>query len=194
MSFEVEIKFRMGHLGHTNLIRELKEMGARDGGKSIQIDAYLSHPARDFAQTNEALRIRRIGDENRITYKGPRRPGPAKTREEIEVALAEGEDAYGRILLLFTNLGFQPVAAIRKTRRSYHLTYQGREVEVSLDVADDLGDFTEVEVIAASEADLRPAQTAVVELAHELGLTEIEPRSYLRMFLESQGKAVPSGE
>ena len=68
-------------------------------------DIYLNHPARDFAETNEAFRIRRISDENRITYKGPRRSGPTKTREEIEIPFASGPDRFQQLLRLLENLG-----------------------------------------------------------------------------------------
>ena len=79
----------------------------RDAGPAIdQEDIYLSHPSRDFRVTNEALRIRRIGDENRITYKGPRLSGPTKTREEIEISLDHGQVAFEQLLRLLENLGF----------------------------------------------------------------------------------------
>src|SRR3954449_1270660 len=84
MSFEVEIKFRTD--GHDDMARRLAEMGGKPAAVSDQEDVYLSHPARDFAQTGEALRLRSEGSSNRITYKGPRQGGPTKTREEIEIA------------------------------------------------------------------------------------------------------------
>ena len=55
-----------------------------------------------------------------------------------------------------------------------------------LDRADGLGDFAEIETLAATESDLPAAQAAVLALANELGLTEVEPRSYLRMSLEAR--------
>src|SRR5579883_1372511 len=80
MSFEVEVKYRSAD--HDQLRRLLLELGAREDAPVDQEDVYLRHPSRDFAQTHEALRLRHIGAENRITYKGPRFPGPTKTREE----------------------------------------------------------------------------------------------------------------
>src|SRR5271157_4632222 len=137
MSFEVEVKYRA--VDHDHLVQRLVQMGAVAGEAVDHEDTYLNHPARDFAQTGEAFRIRRLGQENRITYKGPRRSGPTKTREEIEIAVAEG-----------------------------------------------LGPFAEIEALASGEADLPAAQQAVLTLAGTLGLTEVEPRSYLRMVLENQ--------
>lgn len=182
MGYEVEMKFRTP--GHFGLAERLRDLGAVPDGEITQEDAYLGHPSRDFAQTNEALRLRRIGDENRITYKGPRLGGPTKTREEIELAFDEGEPAFAQLHRLFTNLGFRPVATVKKRRRLFHLEHGGRPIEVVLDHVEGLGDFAEVEALAASDADLPAAQAAVLDLAQKLGLAEPEPRSYLRMLLE----------
>ena len=184
MSYEVEIKFRSAD--HDLLRRRLAGRGAVEETPVVQVDTYLNHPSRDFARTNEAFRLRRIGAENRITYKGPKLEGPTKTREEIELSLAEGEDAFDQLRRLFENLGFRPVATIRKERTTFHLSDPPLRIEVALDRAEGLGDFAEIEIIAPSEAELPAAQGAVMALAGELGLTEVEPRSYLRMALEAR--------
>src|SRR5262245_429265 len=137
MGFEVEVKYRT--TGHAELAHKLVALGAVAGPEVKQADAYLNHPVRDFAQTNEAFRIRRVGESNYITFKGPRREGPTKTREEIEVPFADGPSAFEQLERLFTNLSFRPVAVIRKTRRPFHLTFQGHDIEVVLDVAEGLG-------------------------------------------------------
>jgi adenylate cyclase class 2 len=183
MGYEVEVKYRS--VDHTQLEQRLTALGASPAPSICQIDLYLDHPSRDFAATNEALRIRSIGEENRITYKGPRRPGPTKTRREIEIRFADGDDAAAQLFDLFKLLGFRPVATIRKTRTSFQLQRAGRSLEVALDQAEGLGDFAEIETLVASEPDLAAAQSAVLALAAELGLTEIEPRSYLRMALSA---------
>jgi adenylate cyclase, class 2 len=182
MGYEVEVKYRS--VDHGVLEKRLAELGARPRGSVMQVDTYLAHPARDFAVTNEAFRVRSIGDENRITYKGPRKPGPTKTREEIEIRFGDGSQAAGQLLRLFELLGFQPVATIRKERVMFDLTRAGHKLEIALDRAERLGDFAEIETLAPSESDLPAAQSAVLALAAELGLTEVEPRSYLRMALE----------
>ena len=184
MGYEVEVKYRL--VDHGELERRLTELGADREPEISQEDIYLSHPSRDFAASNEALRIRRIGAENRITYKGPRLTGPTKTREEIEIAVASGDVAFNQLLRLFENLGFRPVATIRKSRTPFHLNRQGRAVEIVLDRAAGLGNFAEIETLAETESELPAAQAAVLALADELGLTEVEPRSYLRMSLESR--------
>ncbi len=187
MSFEVEVKYRA--VNHDHLVQRLAMLGAVPGEAVAHEDIYLSHPARDFARTGEALRIRRLGQENRITYKGPRRSGPTKIREEIEIPVAAGIDDFRRLLRLLENLGFRPVATVRKQRESFHLTFHEHELEIALDTAEGLGPFAEIEALASGDADLPAAQQAVLVLAGALGLTEVEPRSYLRMVLENQAAA-----
>ncbi len=189
MGFEVELKYRS--VDHGVLAERLAALGAIPSGSALQVDTYLSHPARDFAATNEAFRVRSMGNENRITYKGPRRAGTTKTREEIEIRFADGEQTTGQLLHLFELLGFRPAATIRKERTSFRLNRAGHTLEVALDSTQGLGAFAEIEALAASELDLPAAQAAVLSLAAELALTDVEPRSYLRMILESKSGTVP---
>ncbi len=182
MSYEVEVKYRCAN--HDELAARLHGIGATAGQAVDQEDLYLNHPARDFAQTNEAFRIRQVGDGNRLTYKGPKHAGPTKTRREIEIAFADGRRTFEQMVELFESLGFRPVATIRKRRETFHLAFQEHNIEIALDVAEGLGTFAEIETIAAGSADLPAAQNAVLALARSLGLSQVEPRSYLRLALE----------
>ena len=190
MSYEVEIKFRTDAEKHEDLVRQLSELGGKLSSTVDQEDIYLSHPARDFAVTGEALRLRREGTTNRVTYKGPRQGGSTKTREEIEVEFEEGPEAHGEVRKLWERLGFQPIAVLSKRRKSFRLDESGQEpsLVVVLDVAEDLGEFVEVEAIVEHATDLPSAQAAVHRLATSLGLDEVEPRSYLRMSLERKSE------
>jgi adenylate cyclase class 2 len=192
MGYEVEMKFQTRDR-HAELARRLAETGAVAGPVQDQEDIYLSHPARDFAQTGEALRLRREDSSNRLTYKGPRHAGPTKTREEVEIAFDSGADAQERMRRLWEALGFVPVAVLHKRRQPFHLVHRGRAIEVVLDVAADLGSFAEIEALATDIADLPAAQAAVLDLGAALGLTEVEPRSYLRMALERRGQSAETG-
>src|SRR5207253_9991521 len=58
-----------------------------------EADHYFNAPDRDFGKTDEAFRLRRVGEQNRITYKGAKQGGPAKTRTEIEIGLEPGKHA-----------------------------------------------------------------------------------------------------
>jgi adenylate cyclase class 2 len=187
MSYEVEVKYR--DVDHADLARRLQARGAKASPPQDQEDVYLSHPCRDFARTNEALRLRRIGPENRITYKGPRLEGPTKTRPEIEIPFEGGPEAFEQLARLFENLGFGRVASVRKRRESFHLTVRERPIEVVLDEAESLGTFAEVEAFANDDSEVPAARELVLAVAEELGLTMVEPRSYLRMVLEKQARA-----
>jgi adenylate cyclase, class 2 len=183
MGYEVEVKFRVAD--HADLERRLADRGIVPEGTVEHRDAYLAHPSRDFAQTGEAFRIRGEGASNRITYKGPKLGGPTKTREEIEIEFAEGVEAREQLTRTFELLGFRAVAVVRKRRSEYHLEHEGRPMVVALDLAEGVGTFAEVETLVEAESDLPEGQKAVLDLAGELGLSEVESRSYLRMVLDA---------
>jgi adenylate cyclase class 2 len=181
---EVELKFRV-HAGD-ELARTLKRMGALEKGVVEQVDEYFAHPNRNFAETDEALRVRRVGQRNLVTYKGPKIDAMTKTRREIELPLASGNEAADDFRELLTALGFRPVATVRKTRVPYELTRGSRAIEIALDQVDDLGMFAEIET-AAPESELDTARQVITSLAGELGLDTGERRSYLELLLERRG-------
>lgn len=175
---EVELKFPLDDA--LSLRERLASVGAVANGVVVQSDAYYNHPARDFAATDEALRIRTVGDESFVTYKGPKQGGSAKTRFELELPLAP-QSAEGWVEVL-TRLGFRAVATVRKRRELFGLEREGRAFELTIDEVAGLGAFAEVETLA-EEASRVAAEHAVLALAAELGLTEAEPRSYLELLL-----------
>jgi adenylate cyclase class 2 len=186
-SFEVELKFRVADF--ENLLGRIQSFGAKAHPSVEQEDGYLSHPSRDFAKTGEAFRVRREGERNRITYKGPKLPGPTKTREEVEVGFADGMTNLAKVRQILGALGFMPVATVRKIRREYECVVDGRLIHVALDQVESLGSFAEVETLASGSEDLPGAQATIQRFAAQLGLSEVEPRSYLRMLLESAENA-----
>ncbi len=137
---------------------------------------------RDFSESDEVLRIRRTGEQNRVTYKGPKIDRLTKTRREIEVGLAPGDGAARDFKELLQQLGFRPVAEVRKRRRTWLLAWQGYEVEAALDDVDEVGTFVELEIIA-DEAGVDAARASLATLAAELPLTGSERRSYLELLL-----------
>ena len=58
--------------------------------------------------------LRRVGENNRITYKGPKQGGPTKTRTELEIGLEAGTAAAETFCQLVQALGYRPVAVVRK--------------------------------------------------------------------------------
>jgi adenylate cyclase class 2 len=180
MHYEVEQKFPVADLCATE--RRLVELGARLDDAIRQSDGYLAHPARDFRRTDEALRIRRVGNDCYVTYKGPKIDKTTKTRREIELPLAGGVEGARQFRELLLALGFTPVADVNKTRRTAHLMYQGRRVEVALDEVDGLGVFVELE-LSADDDELEAAKDKLHALATELSLRNPERRSYLHLLL-----------
>ncbi len=183
MKYEVEQKFRVGDFG--SIEAAVTARGGQFTAPQRQVDRYFNHPARDFSQTDEALRVRSVGEENCITYKGPKIDATTKTRREIETAIASGEAPAGQFAQMFAELGFTETATVQKQRRSAQLQQAGFEIEVTLDVVDQVGNFVELET-AANDDNLDAARAALTNVAAELGLREVERRSYLELLLEFQ--------
>lgn len=184
MRYEVEQKYRVSD-GQA-LRAELAALGGDLGRARQEIDCYYNHPARDFAATDEALRIRTVEGVGRITYKGPKIDATTKTRREIEVPLAE--QTAGTWDEVLQALGFRPVAEVRKQRRKAWVPWEGQRVEVSLDEVDEVGPFVELELMA-DESSLDTAKACLASLAQRLRLSDSERRSYLELLLESRGRA-----
>ena len=182
MIYEVEQKFRVDSLGLVE--GELGRLGAELSDASEQVDHYFAHPARDFAATDEALRIRHVGDRGFVTYKGPKIDTTTKTRREIELALPTEDDGVGQFAALLEALGFRPVMRVRKQRRKADIPWHGLTVEAALDDVDGVGQFVELE-LSAGPAEIDAAKQCVADLARELGLMHNETRSYLELLLES---------
>ena len=180
MEYEVEQKFPVD--GLTAVEGRLGEHGAEIREVRTEVDLYFAHPARNFVDTDEALRIRRVGQVNRITYKGPKIDATTKTRREIDLPLSEGEETFAAWSEMLEALGFKPVGEVRKERRKAFVQWQGRRVEVSLDQIVGLGTFVELELVTTPE-DMEPAKVCIASLAQALGLTGSERRSYLELLL-----------
>jgi len=182
---EVEMKFPVDDFGRVE--RWLSQSAAGADAPRVDVDQYFNAPDRDFARTDEALRLRRIGAANFVTYKGPKRDAQTKTRTEIEVALAEGDRAAEDFAQLLTHLKYRPVAVVRKERRVFHLQRDGFALEVCLDRVAELGTFVEIEILAPEEA-LEKARGVLLQVAGELGLRVSERRSYLELLLKCRAQ------
>jgi adenylate cyclase class 2 len=179
-NLEIEMKFPGADF--TSLEPSLLRLGARPTPPIMEADHYFNAPDRDFARTDEALRLRRIGSANYVTYKGPKRDPQTKTRTEIEVPLADGDRAADDFSRVLTHLGYRPVLVVRKRRQIYHLSRDRFAVEACLDDVEGLGRFAELEIVAPPEK-LDEARAVLLGLAKELGLTKSERRSYLELLL-----------
>ena len=180
--YEVELKARIEN--RLQCEQRLRALGGTKIRVTSQQDEYFNHPCRDFAQTDEAFRIRRYDSAYRVTYKGPKLGGDTKTRREIEFPLPpESAEGFRACLL---ELGFRPVATVRKTRTIWHVRYSDVDFEVAFDEVDQLGSFIELEV-DAPDTSLEHAQQTTLALARELDLGPSITRSYLEMLLEQSG-------
>ena len=178
MQLEIEQKYRLSD--PTALAARLSALSVVLAAPLRQIDTYLQHPVRDFRQTDEAFRLRQVGDVNYLTYKGPKLDSTTKTRRELEIAIATGSSAAAQFLEMFAALGFAPAGQVSKSRRATSLDWSGWSVEIAWDDVDGLGNYLELEIIA-SEAELADAREALRTLAEQLGLQDSDRGSYLEL-------------
>ncbi|NJE84702.1 class IV adenylate cyclase [Thermococcus sp. CX2] len=147
-------------------------------------DTYFQHPCRNFAETDEALRIRirkfNGHFEAFMTYKGPKIDPNSKTRREIEVPLSDPD----RHVEILESLGFEEVMTIEKTREKY---YVDKGILIMLDEVEGLGKFIEIEALAESEEAVGETVKILREILISLGVKKFERRSYLELILEKEG-------
>jgi adenylate cyclase class 2 len=176
--FEVEIKYRVSLLDD---LRKIVLLVAKPIGISVEEDHYFNHPCRDFAQSDEAIRIRIHGDgEVIMTYKGRRIGSVGKSRMEINLKV----DDYDNAALMMASLGFKEVAVIRKRRELFTVD----KYTIYLDNADNLGKFVEVETMVSDESLIDEAAQDILKFAQEkLGLKpeQIERRTYLELAMQA---------
>lgn len=165
---EIELKSRVRALAPIR--RRVLGLGGKRIGTQVEQDMYFFHPCRDFGATDEALRVRRAGNAAFITYKGPRQPGIAKTRAEIQVGVASAAQAAA----ILRRLGFRVFGRVRKRRESYSLD----NATVCLDRVDGLGAFVEIERLGNDRA---AAERRLLALGRKLSLSDFIRDSYLGM-------------
>ena len=185
-NYEVELKFPL-QKNHP-IEQLLLERGAIEKGVVSHVDRYFNHPSRDFRSTDEAFRIRSVGSENFVTYKGALLGSVAKSRHEIEVGIAPGTDSANLFFDMVKMLGFRFVREVCKSRRSLTLAWNQNVYELAIDDVPGIGRFFEIELIAEAE-ERETAEAAVWELATSLGLSNVESRSYLDMLLQLDSTA-----
>lgn len=186
---EIETKFRL--TDESELRRRLSELNASAGEMERHADTYFRHPSRDFVQTREALRIRRINEVASVTYKGPKHQvadAALKAREEIEWCLAPADADGEQMERLLLALGFTAVATVSKQRESFSWPDSANELSgftVTLDHVSQVGEFAEIELLVtdSSAAEIDAAGSRIQALAERLGLAEPVTPSYLTMFL-----------
>ena len=182
MPYEVERKYSLSDAAAIE--ERIRRLGGTFSQPVTQSDRYFNHPARDFGQTDEALRVRRVGEMNFVTYKGPRMDAESKTRRELELPISSGAQAAVEFGQLLEALAFRFVAEVRKRRRRATLQWKGRHIEAVIDDVEGLGLFVELETLCEEE-DLDQAQSCLSSLAARLDLAHHERRSYLELLLNA---------
>jgi len=185
MKYEVEQKFPIPDIAVVQ--SRLATLGATISAARLEVDVYYAHPARDFTQSDEALRIRRVGESNCMTYKGPKIDSTTKTRHEIELPLGPGDESARRCGELLEALGFQAIGEVRKQRRKATVTWQDRQVSVVLDDVERLGLFAELELVC-QPAEVETAKACIASLAERLELHASERRGYIEMLATKRGR------
>jgi len=183
---EVEQKFAIAD--RDALIDRLEHLGATRGVCLEQQDFYFRHPVRNFAETDEAIRIRRNGSDNRITYKGPKRATVSKVRKEIELAFESGQPAFEQLAEMLELLGFQPLRTVKKRRTPFTYLHDQHAFEITVDEVEGLGTFAEIELLA-EESGLQKAESAIIQLAESLKLSDLIRESYLGMLIENENQS-----
>ncbi|MFB6187232.1 MAG: class IV adenylate cyclase [Halobacteriaceae archaeon] len=174
--YEIELKF---DIDHAEIKDKLASLNPTYIGEIRQKDIYFNAPHRDFAESDEALRVRREqsdGVTHLVTYKGPLVEAESKTRTEYETTI-ESADAMTNIL---TNLGFTQTETVKKDRRKYRYN----DKYIYLDAVEELGEFIEIETEAE---DIEPHRSDIQQLCTQLGLdpTEQIQTSYLGLLLRN---------
>ena len=168
---EIEVKVRADHSKARSI---LKNIGAVKLGVESQSDIYFAAPYRDFAKTDEALRIRSLDGQAVLTYKGPKLDGISKSRKEFETPVEEAAT-----IKILRALGFSEAGVVRKQRE----IFSAGEITICLDLVEGLGEFLEVEIVA--EKDLENSRAKLFELLKHFGTGEKDSirTSYLEMIL-----------
>jgi adenylate cyclase, class 2 len=173
---EVEVKARVTDF--QGVKKKLSQMGILKVKTEFQEDIYYNAPHRDFGQTDEALRIRKIPDNNGfktfLTYKGAKMDDTSKTRKEIEVVVENRENTAS----ILENLGFIPVVTIKKKRMIYEID----DLVICLDDVDGVGTFVEIERGLKEGEDFQDSLEEIFKTYRKLGITDgFVRKSYLEL-------------
>lgn len=173
---EVEAKAHVSNF--ENIKIKLKEIGAEENKFEHQEDVYFNAPHKDFAQTDEALRIREITRKKSVeiilTYKGAKLDDKSKTRKEIEVKVEDKNN----LASILENIGFKASGKVRKDR----INYLFKGFIITLDKVYNLGNFVEIEKDLMEGEDYQKVLDEIFEIYSKLGIEEgFERRSYLEL-------------
>lgn len=146
MAMEIEAKFRVAT---PEAVRaHLRRAGGRRHGRMLEHNRIFDTAARQLLGKDCGLRLRRrqpldaepadpVASAAVLTFKGPRLPGPPKTREELETEVADGKTCAA----ILNRLGFREVVVYETRRETWSLA----GCMVTLDELPHLGTWVEIE-------------------------------------------------
>ena len=172
IQLEQEVKFSLPSIDAGT--STLASLGARvETKRHFEANILYDFPDGRLSKRDEALRLRRVGDDAWLTWKGPQHGvGRIKQRRELETLIEDGEAVEG----ILEALGFEECFRYEKYRTSYRLD----NAVLTLDETP-MGTFMEIEA----------APARIAELAEKLGLDMADaisvsyPRLYERFRLET---------
>lgn len=173
---EVEVKAKITDF---NAVKKmLKKINAEKDHIEHQEDSYFNSPIKNFAETDEALRIREVSVNNIsktfITYKGPKIDSQSKTREEVELEVENPK----KIAKVFEHLGFKKVAKVIKNRTIYNID----QYIISLDEVEGLEPYMEIETDLEDGSEFEEALNKIFDIFKKLGINDgFERTSYLEL-------------
>ena len=145
MMTEIEAKFKIHNPAEVR--EKLLSCQADYIQTVLQEDTYLDTDERQLYRNDTGLRLRIVkkinpkGPDDKqiitLTYKGPRREGDLKIREEQEVIVNSAET----VLAILARLGYRPTISFQKRRESFTL----KNARIELDELPKMGFFLEIE-------------------------------------------------
>ena len=184
MSLEIEIKMPMAGVDPDfSIVRSrLAKAGAQLVIRLAETNIFLDRPDKQLRLSDQGLRVRLEQDRDAkqpdsiiITHKGPRMPGPTKTRPETELKVNDVNDA----IALLGTLGYEETLRFQKHRDRWLLD----QCHIELDTLPKLGSFVEIE---------GPNEDTIQSVRQKLGLADapLEAAGYaslLATMLDEQG-------
>jgi adenylate cyclase class 2 len=138
MALEIEIKLRLpGKLG--KIRRILRARGFRIvKRRSLETNVLFDTIKRSLGKHGRLIRIRRVGGNSLLTFKGPSMRSKHKKREEIEIEFPDPD----RLQDILDKIGFHPVFRYEKYRTEY--SAHSNTGKIMLDETP-IGNFLEIE-------------------------------------------------
>ncbi len=168
--YEVEMKFRVEHLGHVR--RRLDQSGAVPFAlDNVETDVFFDFPDGRLEANHQFHTLRQMRPSGRVLWISK---GPA-----ADQCIAMDLSDFDRAAEMLTSLGFVEMRRIGKKRDIYFTD----EFHVTLDDVDGLGPFVEIAVMTDDRNALAVLRERVREAAGRLDLLRFaeETRSYRQM-------------